>query len=205
MAEAVAKKSTGLSPKSSAAATRTRAAKQSKMGQYVILLFLLICFMASLYIFKQTLDSAEEASNLPQHSPSPPSEAVVKESQQIEQLGADLTGMTMSTTLAMQTAGMAEQIGRLPVASSAALSPPPPPPTFQEEIIEPDPPAVRVKAVMITEGDSVAIIDIEGEESGLLVRRGSKFSNGTARVTKIDSKGVTFTWMKKSYPVAVEK
>ena len=73
---------------------------------------------------------------------------------------------------------------------------------------EPDPPTMRVKAVMITDSDSVAIVDvdaIDGSETGLLVRRGSKFSGGTARVTKIDSKGVTFTWMKKSILAAVER
>ncbi|MDR0615181.1 MAG: hypothetical protein LBG29_00075 [Synergistaceae bacterium] len=205
MAEAVAKKSTAIPSKSSAAATRTRAAKQSKRGQIAILLFLLMCFVASLYVFKMTMDSAAISSNLPEPRPSEPSDAIVKESAEVEKLGSDFSGMTMSTTLAMQTAGMAEQIGRLPVASPATLSPPPPPPAFQEEAYEPDPPVIRVKAVMITEGDSMAIIDVEGEESGLLVRRGSKFSNGDARITKIDSKGVTFTWMRKSYPVAVER
>jgi hypothetical protein len=205
MAEAVAKKSTGLLSKPSAAATRRAAAKQSKTGQLLILIFLLVCFAASLFIFKQTMESAEISANLPEPGPPVASESVVEESKEVEKLESDFGGMTMSTSLAMQTAGMAEQIGRLPVASSSALSPPPPPPEFREELIEPDPPLVRVKAVMITEGDSVAIIDIEGGESGLLVRRGSKFSNGTARITKIDSKGVTFTWMRKSYPVAVER
>jgi hypothetical protein len=204
MAEAVAKKSTALLSKPSAAATRTRAARQSKRGQIVILLFLLMCFAASLYVFKMTMDSAAISSNLPEPRPSEPSDAVVKESTEVEKLGSDFSGMTMSTTLAMQTAGMAEQIGRLPVASPATLSPPLPPPDPSPEY-EPDPPVIRVKAVMITEGDSVAIIDVEGDESGLLVRRGSKFSNGDARITKIDSKGVTFTWMRKSYPVAVER
>ncbi|MDR1516376.1 MAG: hypothetical protein LBS45_11845 [Synergistaceae bacterium] len=205
MAEAAAKKSSGLLSKSSAPATRVKTTKSGKNGQIVILLLLLVCFVASLYFFKQTVDAVERSSNIPEHIPSEPSQEVVNESVEVEKLGNDLSGMTSSTSLAMQTASMAEQIARLPVASSSTLSPPPPPQEIREEIFQPDPPVMRVKAVMITEGDSVAIVDIVGEESGLIVRRGSKFSSGTARVTKIDSKGVTFTWMKKSYAVAVER
>jgi hypothetical protein len=206
MAEAAVKKSTGLLSKSSAPATRSKAAKSGKRGQLVILLLLLVCFVASLYFFKQTMDAVASSSNIPEQGSSAPSQEVVNESAEVEKLGNDLSGMTQSTNLAMQTASMAEQIARLPIASSSTLSPPPPPPDPNPDpIFEPDPPVMLVKAVMITEGDSVAIVDIVGEDSGLLVRRGSKFSDGTARVTKIDSKGVTFTWMKKSYAVAVER
>ncbi|MDR1020588.1 MAG: hypothetical protein LBL73_07515 [Synergistaceae bacterium] len=205
MAEAVAKKSTGTLSKPSAAATRARAARPAKIGQIVVLLLLLVCFAASLYFFKQTMDAVSRSEDTPDAPPPVASAEVEKESEEVDKLGSDLSGMTMSTSLAMQTANMAEQIGILPVASSATLSPPPPPP----QPLPPDeiffPPEVSVKAVMITDTDSVAIVDIAGEESGLLVRRGSKFSDGTARITKIDSKGVTYTWMKKSYLAAVER
>jgi hypothetical protein len=203
MAEVAAKKPTGLLSKSPVA-TRTRSARPGRKSQFVILLFLLVCFGASIYIFRLTMEAVESSSNIPDPGPSVPNAEVVQESKDVEQLGNDLTGMTMSTNLVMQTANMAEQIGRLPVASATTLTPPPPI-IPDEPVVEPDPPAVTVKAVMITDGDSVAIIDIAGEETGLLVRRGSKFANGAARITKIDSRGVTFTWMRKSYPVAVER
>jgi hypothetical protein len=204
MAEAVAKKTTGIPSKSSAATTRARAARPSKIGQIVVLLLLFVCFAASLYFFKQTMDAVSSSQDTPDPPPPVASKEVQDESNEVDKLGGDLSGMAMSTSLAMQTADMAEQIGRLPVASPSTLSPPPPPPSMQE-VYEPDPPVMRVKAVMITDSDSVAVVDIDGEERGLIIRRGSKFSNGTARVTKIDSKGVTFTWMKKSYLVAVER
>jgi hypothetical protein len=204
MAEVAAKKPTGLLSKSSTA-TRTRSGRPGRKGQIAVLLFLFLCFGASLFIFRLTVEAVESSSNLPDPGPSIPNAEIVQESEDVEQLGNDLTGMTMSTNLAMQIANMAEQIGRLPVASVTTLTPPPQEIIPDVPIVEPDPPDITVKAVMITDGDSVAIIDIAGEETGLLVRRGSKFADGAARITKIDSKGVTFTWMKKSYPVALER
>jgi hypothetical protein len=116
----------------------------------------------------------------------------------------DMVSMRKASSSAMQTALLAEVSGRLPLAPTSRLVPPiPVQPEIQlpQEVIEPDPPQVTVIAIMITDGEAVAMIDVLGEEGGLIVRRGSSFSNGSAKITKIDTKGVTFTWMKKSYTI----
>ena len=103
----------------------------------------------------------------------------------------------------MQTALMAETQSRLPVdvpttlvAEALVI------PGTEEIIIEPEPPSLTVVAVMITDTDSAALINVDGEQD-ILVRKGTKFSEGTATITKIDAKGVTFTWRKKSYQVTL--
>ncbi|MDR3332082.1 MAG: hypothetical protein LBT08_05585 [Synergistaceae bacterium] len=120
---------------------------------------------------------------------------------------SDVTGISRASTMVMQTALLAEVSGRYPVAPASVLAPPPPPTSISlpsVEVIEPDPPEVTVIAIMITDSDKVAMVDVLGEVGGLIVRQGSSFAGGTAKVTKIDAKGVTFIWMKKSYTITVQ-
>jgi hypothetical protein len=110
----------------------------------------------------------------------------------------------------MSTALFAEVSGKYPVAqmtpeTSAPImmtdgSPPPPPP-------DPEP-SVTVSAIMAMGGESMAMIDVNNVEGGgseLIVKKGAEFANGKAKVTKIDSTGVTYTWKKKSYRSEIEQ
>jgi hypothetical protein len=204
MAEATAKKASGLFSKQSA--TRTKNVRPGRKNQILILLGLCICCFASFYFFNTTMQLVERAQQPQDTAPPMPNPEITTETKEIDQIAGDLSGVGKATNMAMQVALMAEVHRGSPIAAASTLTPPPPPIQINPEpVAEPDPPSVTVLAVMITEGDSVAMIDVTGEDSGLLVRRGSKFSNGTARITKIDSKGVTFTWRKKSYQVGVAR
>lgn len=203
MADAAAKKF-GIASKGTA--TRSKTPKQGRTGQFLILILLMGCCFGSFYFFRDTMLLVDEIEQPQPNSSSQPNPEVIAESKEVQQLAGDLSGVGKATNFAMQTALMAEVHSGYPIAAASILTPPPPPPdpNLIPEI-EPEPPQVTVLAVMITDGDSVAMIDVAGEEGGLVIRRGSKFSGGDARVTKIDSKGVTFTWMKKSYTVGVER
>ncbi|MDR3255581.1 MAG: hypothetical protein LBT31_08425 [Synergistaceae bacterium] len=203
MAEAAAKKPSGLASKGTA--TRSRTPKQGRAGQLLIMVLLMGCCFGSFYFFRDTMNLVDRSRNIDPPPPTPPNQEVLDEGKDVMQLAGDLLGVGKATNFAMQTALMAEIHGGYPIASPSILTPPPPPDRIIEFVPEPEPPRVTVLAIVVTDGDSVAMIDVEGEEGGLLVRRGSKFASGDARITKIDSKGVTFTWMKKSYIVGVER
>jgi len=203
MAEAAAKK---LGIASKGTATRSKTPKQGRAGQLLVLILLMGCCFGSFYLFRDTMLLVDEAQRPNPPEPPQPNAEVIAESKEVQQLAGDLTGVGKATNFAMQTALMAEVHSGYPVASPSILTPPlPPPDPNPQPVYEPVPPEVKVLAVMITDADSVAMIDITGGDAGLVVRRGSKFLDGEARVTKIDSKGVTFTWMKKSITVGVER
>lgn len=173
--------------------------------QAIVLLFLLGCCAASAYFFMISFGMIEK-SDVGSFMPPPMADPKInEEGKELDGTTNDLSIMGKATSMAMQTALLAEISGKLPMAPAEALSPAPAASAGpgEEVIIEPDPPQVTVIAIMITDKDKIAMIDVLGEDGGLIVRQGSKFSDGTARVTKIDAKGVTFTWMKKSYTVVM--
>jgi hypothetical protein len=191
------------------AAQKNRSQKPVRTKQLLVVLFLFVCCTASFYFFRETMSMAvTDDTGLGSITPSEPSPEARAEKEEIKKTTEDLSGMTESDKLVMQTALLAEASSKYPVAAAAALSPREPDPIQQIVEIpveEPTPPQVTVLAVLSTEGENVAMIDVLGEDSGLIVRNGSRFSDGTARVTKIDSKGVTFTWRKKSYQVGIDQ
>jgi hypothetical protein len=207
MAEAAAaKKASGLVAKQQV--SRTKNAKPGKTRQLLALVVLVACCAASFIFYQRTMTLVESSSQVESQPDTTPNPDVLNEAKEIQQVTGELEGVGKASNSSMQTALMAEVHGKYPVGAATSLTPPPPPtPPIEEEVYEPDPPQVTVMAVMVTEGDSVAMINVLGPdgEDGLIVRRGSKFSNGSARITKIDSKGVTFTWMKKTYQAGVER
>jgi hypothetical protein len=197
---------TTVSLSSSASPTRKGSQRSGKnrLKQIVIVLILLACCAASVYFFRETMTLLSQDESFIDDSVKPPDPEVVKEVAEMDSTEKDTVSIKKALSLAMQTALLAEVSGRLPIAPTSKLVPQIPQPEIQlptEVVIEPDPPQVTVIAIMITEGEAVAMIDVLGEEGGLIVRRGSSFSNGSAKITKIDTKGVTFTWMKKSYTI----
>jgi hypothetical protein len=133
--------------------------------------------------------------------PQPPDPEAEVEKNEIVTAEEGLNNLSTASTRAMQTALLAETQNRFPLDIPATLGPSAQPdPVLGEIVIEPDPPSLTVVAVMITDTDSAALINVDGEQD-ILVRKGTKFSEGTATITKIEAKGVTFTWRKKSYQV----
>lgn len=188
--------------------------KKRATSLLIILLLALFC-AGSFYIYMNTMKVIEEnENNLYGETPMPDVKSA-EEAKELETTGEEFISMGKATSLAMQTALLAEISGRFPVATPSNLIPPVVSTVTdtggqsvaveveQPIVIEPDPPQVTVLAVMISGKDKIAMIDVLGEDSGLVVKQGSKFSGGDARITKIDEKGVTFTWMKKSYTVAM--
>ena len=202
MAESViATRSANTSQSAAARADRSR-----RLMQAVMILLLLGCCGASIYFFMQSFDLIDSGGADSFQAPPMPDTTAVEEGKQLDGTTGELSIIGKATSLAMQTAELAENSGKYPLGTAESLAPPiviPVSPDAGDVIIEPDPPQVTVIAIMITDKDKIAMIDILGEGGGVIVRQGSKFAEGSARVTKIDAKGVTFTWMKKSYTVVM--
>jgi hypothetical protein len=172
----------------------------------MVILFLLLCCAGSFYFYWTTTKMIEAdvwAIESAKNASSQPDPATTAEKQEIDDAEAGLSSITSSASQAMRLAMLAETSGKYPLdlavtlvssPSTASLAPP------VEEIM---PPVVNVLAIMITDSDKVAMINVDGGSS-LVVRQGSKFSDGRARITKIEAKGVTYRWMGKNIQVSVE-
>ena len=176
---------------------------ESSTAKLLKVLLLVICCAGAGYFFwnnLQIIDSNENAVSLAR-MPQPPDPAMETEKQEIAAAEEGLQNMTKSSSQAMQVALLAEVQNRYPLDLPASLV------TTSSTVIElapiePDPPMVTVVAIMITDTDRVAMVNVDGE-NGILMRQGTRFSEGKARITKIDEKGVTFSWMRKNYQVSL--
>ena len=70
-----------------------------------------------------------------------------------------------------------------------------------EEHVEP-PPGIVVKAIMLMGKSRVAVMDVDGVGSGLIVRQGNTFLNGKGRVVRITSDKVVVRWNGKNWNIA---
>ncbi len=59
------------------------------------------------------------------------------------------------------------------------------------------PPIMFVKALMTVNGESTAIMDIEGEGTGIVVRAGYRFGGSKGRVVSVSANGVKIVWSGK--------
>jgi hypothetical protein len=59
------------------------------------------------------------------------------------------------------------------------------------------PPIMFVKALMTVNGESTAIMDIEGEGTGIVVRAGHRFGGAKGRVVSVSANGVKIVWSGK--------
>lgn len=60
-------------------------------------------------------------------------------------------------------------------------------------------PAVAVKALAVLGGDSVCVLDVDGEEPGTIFREGDVFGGGRGQVLDISADGVTWRWAGREY------
>jgi len=176
---------------------------ETSAAKLIKILVMVICCAGTFYVFWTNLQIIQENENAlyGAREPQPPDPVAETEKNEIEVAEEGLQNMTRSSSHAMQIALMAEVQSKYPLdlptslvaSSSVAIDLAP---------IEPDPPRVTVVAIMITDTDRIAMLTVDGEE-GLLMREGARFSDGKARITKIDAKGVTFSWMRKNYQVSL--
>jgi hypothetical protein len=196
------------SRKSAAAAAKSRQVARGGEGSsrkliLSMLLFLCCCFAG--YFTWGTLQLLQHADDALQSvlTPQEPDSSAEDEKNEVAMAEKGLNNLSQASTRAMQTALMAETQNRHPVDLPVALVAAAPIVTTIGEIpAAPDPPSLVVIAVMITDTDSAALVSVDGDQD-ILVRKGTKFSEGKAAITKIDAKGVTFTWRKKSYRAAL--
>ncbi len=194
----------------------TQAGGKKRTGALLAIVLLFACCAASFYVYMNTMQTIRDKDVSFSSGTREPSAESLSEAKELETTGGEYANMGRATSMAMQTALLAEISGKYPVAQPAMLIPPvttvsegegdgieePIPEDIPQEF-EPDPPQVTVTAIMISGQDKIAMVDVLGEETGMVVRQGTKFSGGEARITKIDEKGVTFTWMEKSYTVVM--
>lgn len=60
-------------------------------------------------------------------------------------------------------------------------------------------PTVVIRALAVLGGESVCVLDIDGEEAGKIYRAGESFGGGKGCVVKINADGVTWRWADKEY------
>ena len=182
---------------------QTAKTRESSSGKMVKLLLLLICCVGAGYFLWTNLQIIEESENFINMAkmPQPPDAAMENEKIEIEAVEEGLQNVVRSSTQAMQVALLAEVQGRHPLDLSSSLMATPSA-AVDFAVIEPDPPMVTVVAIMITDTDRVALLNVDGEQ-GILMRQGARFSEGRATLTRIDEKGVTFSWMRRNYQVSL--
>ncbi|TDY60578.1 hypothetical protein C8D99_108127 [Aminivibrio pyruvatiphilus] len=97
---------------------------------------------------------------------------------------------TMKVTVASQAVGE----GSVTVGGEDQVIP-----TYVREKI---PPIMFVRAIMVAGKQSMAIMDIEGVGTGIIVRSGYSFSNGEGKVVRIGPDKVTVNWSGKNLDLA---
>jgi hypothetical protein len=206
MADSAAAKKTASPP-----ATRSRSQQQkggeAQTKKLLIIIVLFACCVGSGYLYKNTVDILQrndDALSSQSAEVNLPDPVIDAEKKEIDDTEAGVSTLTQVTNKVMLVALSAERMGTYPVALPTTLVPTASVvgPDMEIVVAEPEPPFMDILAIMITDQDKVAMVNIDGEQDGLMVRQGSKFANGTARVTKIDVKGLNFTWMKKNYRVS---
>ena len=196
------------SRKSGAAAPRTR--QTQKIGEpgskkLLRILVMIVCCAGAAYFFWTTAQIISGNADVRQEldRPLPPDPAAESEKAEIASAEENLQNVSKASSQAMKIALLAEVQNKYPVDLPISLMPSTPQSPIGGDVpVEPEPPMLTVVAIMITDTDKVALVNVDGDQ-GVLMRLGTKFSEGKARITKIDAKGVTYTWMKKSIQVSL--
>lgn len=186
----------------------SKSAHQTGKKQLFSIVMILILFLACAvtgYFLMSARDLVAEKEDIENAEPlTVPDTQMDADAKAVEVAGQDVQTLDATASVAVQTAQHAEISGKFPIGPQMALfSDRPIDLGLPSDYIEPDPPQVSVVGIMVTEKNRIAMLNILGEDDAKVVRVGTKFADGAARVTKIDKKGVTFTWMKKSYTVTM--
>jgi hypothetical protein len=181
-------------------------AERKRTGALSAILLLLVCCAAGFYIHMDVTRAIRAIESDSLSDTVGPDLESVSEAGELRKTGDELESISQAASAVTQAALLAEISGRNPIAQPAELARQS---TGSEAVLEEapwlelEPPQVTIVAVMISGQDKIAMVNVLGEDTGLVVRQGTKFSGGEAMVTRIDESGVTFTWMKKSYTVVM--
>lgn len=167
-----------------------------------------LCVLSA-HIYMSVMRTIEEIDSSLASIKSLPDLATVNEGKDLESISAEFATLSRASAAAMQSTLLAAMSERRPVSHASSLAP-----IIAEAIAaqdatasdvideyELDPPSVEVVAIVIQGNDRMAMINVLGEDMGLIVRRGTKFSADTAVVTKINEGSVAFSWMDKEFKV----
>jgi Tfp pilus assembly protein PilP len=174
--------------------------KVPRLVRVLIVLLLLAGTVWSGYLLKEMVKLVREE-KVPQ----------VPESQKVDQEIARLQSVVESFESAVMARSGSTQLSVLAATISRKPFVPPPPPAMEpaedaaalaKEQLEP-PPYVEVRAIMVKGPDAVAVLDIEGEGNGIVVKKGGTFGNGKGRVVRITAEKVVFTWAGQSVESAI--
>jgi len=194
--------------KSSSSSKGKPGLKENRATQFLTLLLLAGCCFASVFLYLGTTKLVQGAYSTPPTVSTAADANTAAESKEVQDTQDAVASLGRASSQVAQSAMLAEISGRKPFGTPASLvaSQGGASAALSGVIIEEEqPPTVKVVAVMIKGTDRIAMIDVDGEEGGLVVRQGSKFSEGKARITQINPEGVKFTWMKKNYEVSMPR
>jgi hypothetical protein len=176
--------------------------KVPRLVRVLIVLLLLAGTIWSGYLLKEMVELVREE-KVPQV---PASTKVDEEIKRLEGVVENFESAVMARSGSTQLSVLAATISRKPFV-------PPPPPQVESsaedavaqamrEAAEP-PPYVEVRAIMVKGPDAVAVLDIEGEGNGIIMKQGGTFGNGKGRVVRITAEKVVFTWAGQSVESAI--
>ena len=181
---------------------------EPRTTKFAGILVMAVCCLIAGYVYRVNLRMirANEDAILRAGMPQPPDPDLEVQKRDMEAAEEGLRNVSKSLGNAMNMALLAEIQGRYPLDIPSSLTA-----AYSVDVdidldfektttYEPDPPFVAVVAIMITDTDRIAIVNAEGED-GIIVRLGTVFFGGRARVTGIDERGVTFSWIGKNYQV----
>lgn len=179
--------------------------------RFILVGLLMIAFCAlSIHTYMSVMKTIRDRDSALTSIASLPDLATVAEGTDLENISAEFALLSRASALAMQSTLLAAMSERYPVAHASSLAP-----IIADAMAargaatasdaadeyELDPPSVEVVAIVIQGKDRMAMINVLGEDTGLIVRRGTKFSAGTAVVTKINEGSVAFSWMDREFKV----
>lgn len=181
--------------------------------RWVLMLVLLGGTVWSVFLFHQMLDMMR-----PRETRLPPAKSQVEsETERLTGEVAAFRSAVLAREGSNQLAVMASRIDRRPfapgslpvdeeaerVAAEAAKKKAPGEEQVfaaREEVL---PPFMAVQAVMVMGTKKMAVMDIEGESSGMIVRVGTKFGGGLGRVESVSPEAVVVTWADKRIQIPV--
>jgi hypothetical protein len=89
-----------------------------------------------------------------------------------------------------------------PLLATRPVSDEPPPPIIEPEVIIEYPPDIVLKAIMIMGKQQVAVMDISGVGSGMIVKVGDTFMQKKGRIVRIAPDKVVVRWGGKNWDIA---
>ena len=186
-----------------------------RYGRLLAILLVLAGLGWSSWQFRNYIEmSQEEAINIP-----PMEDLSAKDAKRLDVLIGDFRTAVETRTKSLTLAGAVIDASRQPfvVTSKVAAAAAHGPGGSEEEgavtvagddrtitpyVREVIPPIMFVRAIMVADKQAMAIMDIEGVGTGIIVRAGYSFGGGEGKVVRIGADKVTVLWSGKNVEIA---